>query len=163
WYPSAVAVSPDNRTLYITNMKGARTYPRTRRRQPMDFSVNRNFGGTYGVRGTLQVVPVPDDHLLSFLDRQVGANHGIHKGYRPSNTPFPSGPCSPIPCQPGDPTPIKHVVFIVRENKTYDQELSDLPQGDGVSNLLMYGRNLTPNLHALVEEFVLLDRFFANS
>src|SRR5262249_19050445 len=58
WYPSAVAVSPDNRTLYITNMKGARTYPRTRRRQPMDFSVNRNFGGTYGVRGTLQVVPV---------------------------------------------------------------------------------------------------------
>jgi len=129
----------------------------------MDFSVNRNFGGTYGVRGTLQVVPVPDDRLLSFLDRQVRVNNGFDTGYRPSNAPFPSGPCSPIPCQPGDPTPIKHVVFIVRENKTYDQELSDLPQGDGVSNLLMYGRNLTPNLHALVEEFVLLDRFFANS
>src|SRR6185503_158118 len=59
WYPSGVAVSPDNRRLYVINMKGARTYPRTNGRQKLDFDVNRRLDGTYGVRGTLQVLPVP--------------------------------------------------------------------------------------------------------
>jgi YVTN family beta-propeller protein len=163
WYPSAVAVSPDNRTLYVTNMKGARTFPRTRSRQLLDFNVNKNLGGSYGVRGTLQIMPVPGDRLLGLTERKVRALNGFETGYRPSNAPYPSAPCFPIPCKPGDPTPIKHVVFIVRENKTYDQLLSDLPQGDGAPGFLLYGRTVTPNLHALVEEFVLMDRFFANS
>jgi YVTN family beta-propeller protein len=163
WYPSAVAVSPDNRRLYIANMKGARTFPRTRPVQALDYDVNVRFGGTYGVRGTLQVLPVPSDRMLGFMDRRVRFNNGFNTGVRPSNARPPDGPCFPIPCSPQDPTPIKHVVFIVRENKTYDQELSDLPQGDGVPKFLIYGRAVTPNLHKLVEEFVLLDRFFADS
>ena len=163
WYPSAVATSPDGGTLYVANMKGARTFPRTRRRTPFDFTVNQRFGGTYGVRGTLNVLPAPSDRHLGLLTERVRRNNGFDTGIRPSNAVAADTPCFPIPCTPGDPTPIKHVVMIVRENKTYDQELGDLPQGDGAPSLVLYGRQITPNLHKLVEEFVLLDRFFANS
>jgi YVTN family beta-propeller protein len=163
FYPSGVAVSPDNRRLYVINMKGARTYPRTPGRQHFDFYVNWNLGGTYGVAGTLQVQPVPSDHLLGLLERRVQALNGFDTGVRPSQRPAPAGSCFPIPCKVGDPSPIKHVVFIVRENKTYDQELSDLPQGDGESSYLLYGERITPNLHKLVSDFVLMDRLFADS
>jgi YVTN family beta-propeller protein len=163
WYPSGVAVSPDNRRLYVINMKGARTYPRTNGRQKLDYDVNRRLDGTYGVRGTLQVLPVPSDPMLGRLDRRVRSNNGFDTGVRPSTRPTPNGPCSPIPCQVGDPSPIKHVVFIVRENKTYDQDLGDVPQGDGEPSYVLYPQVVTPNLHALVNEFVLMDRLFADS
>ena len=161
WYPTAIAVSPDNSRLFIANMKGARTYPRTRLRQALDFRVNMTAGGGYGVAGTLQVLRPPNERLLGFMGNRVRLNNGFDRGIRPSNRRAPAGPCYPIPCSTADTSPIKHVVFIVRENKTYDQVLSDLPQGDGAPSLLMYGRQITPNLHALVEEFVLMDRFFA--
>ena len=163
FYPSGIAVSPDNRRMYITNMKGARVYPRTKARQPLDFFVNTQLAGSYGVHGTLQVLPVPGADALGFSTRRVRFYNGFDTGIRPSNIRLGNGPCSPIPCNPGDPTPIKHVVFIVRENKTYDQELSDLPQGEGEPSLILYGADVTPNLHALVQEFVLLDRFFIDS
>ncbi len=164
WYPTAIAASPDNRTLYVTNMKGARTYPRTQQRQSLDFSVNKLLGGVYGVHGTLQILPVPSDRMLSLLDTRVKQNNGFLTGVRPSNAPPPSGPCSPIPCIEGQPSDkIKHVVFIVRENKTYDQDLGDLAQADGEPAFVLYPQNVTPNLHNLVQEFVLLDRFFADS
>jgi YVTN family beta-propeller protein len=163
WYPSGLAVSPGNRRLYVINMKGARSYPRTNARQPLDFSVNKQLGGTYGVRGTLQVLPVPSDHMLDLLERRVQVTNGFDSGLRPGIRHAPEGPCFPIPCTLGDPSPIKHVVFIVRENKTYDEDLGDVPQGDGEPSYVMYGQQITPNLHALVNEFVLMDRLFADS
>jgi YVTN family beta-propeller protein len=163
WYPSGVAVSPDNRTLYVANMKGPHTFPRTRKAQRLDYDLNRRFGGSYAVPGSLQVAAAPNDNILELLTRRVRFYNGFDTGIRPGNRAAAFGSCFPIPCGPGDLTPIKHVFFIVRENKTYDQELSDLPQGDGESRYLLYGRQVTPNLHKLVEEFVLMDRFFANS
>src|ERR1700687_4700593 len=163
-HPTPVAASPECRKLYVTKMKGARPYPRTRRRQRLDYDVNIRFGGTYGVHGTLQVFPVPSDHMLALLDRRTKSNNGFDTGIRPSNRPVSPGPCFPIPCAEGQQsTVIKHVVFIVRENKTYDQDLGDLTQADGEPAFLMYGRNVTPNLHKLVEDFVLMDRLFARS
>jgi YVTN family beta-propeller protein len=163
WYPTAIAVSPDNKTLYVSNMKGARSFPRTRKRQPLDTMVNLQFGGTYGVKGTLSILPVPTDRQLTLLGRRVRQHNGFDTGVRPSNKRAAEAPCFPIPCKPGDPSPIKHVVLIVRENKTYDQDLGDLPQGDGAPTLVLYGRDVTPNLHKLVEEFVLMDHFYADS
>ena len=163
WYPTAIAVSPDNKTLYVSNMKGSRTFPRTRKRQSFDLTVNLRLGGTYGVKGTLSVLPVPTDRQLMLLARRVRQNDGFDTGVRPSNKPAAQGPCFPIPCTPGDPTPIKHVVLIVRENKTYDQYLGDLPQADGEPALVLFGRSITPNTHKLVEEFVLMDHFYADS
>jgi YVTN family beta-propeller protein len=165
-YPSALAVSPDSRTLYIATMKGARNYPRTRKIQTLDYLFNIQLGGTYGVRGTMEVVPVPSESRLRGLTKRVAAYNGWDTGVRPSNRlAFPSGEpaCFPIPCGPGDASPMKHVFFIVRENKTYDQVFGDIPEGDGDPALLLYGERVTPNAHALAREWVLLDRLFANS
>ena len=174
FYPSAVAVSLDSRTLYITTLKGSRTYPRTETIQPVDFDFNIQLGGTYGVPGTLAVVPVPSAALLRSYTRRVMANNGWDTGIRPSNRRIANGPCFPIPCTDEDTTPIKHVFFVVRENKTYDQILGDLPQADGDPSLaftvlkpdntvLHSARDISPNTHALVEQFVLFDRLFVNS
>lgn len=163
FYPSAVALSPDNGKLYITNMKGPKTFPRTRRAQLFDYNVNRRLGGTYGVRGSLQVLSPPSDRTLGLLAKRVRFNNGFDTGIRPSNGPAPNGPCYPIPCTANDVSPIKHVFFIVRENKTYDQLLGDVALGDGEPSFVLYGRQVTPNLHKLVDQWVLMDRFFADS
>src|ERR1019366_8227108 len=67
-----------------------------------------------------------------------------------------------VPERPGEPSVINHVVYVIRENRTYDQVLGDLGRGDGDTSLVMYGRDITPNTHALSEQFTTLDRFFAS-
>src|ERR1019366_7942490 len=67
-----------------------------------------------------------------------------------------------VPERPGEPSVINHVVYVIRENRTYDQVLGDLGRGDGDTSLVMYGRDVTPNSHALAEQFVTLDRLFAS-
>jgi hypothetical protein len=66
-----------------------------------------------------------------------------------------------IPARSGEPSLIEHVVFIIKENRTYDQVFGDLPQGNGDPSLVMFGRDITPNQHRLAEQFVLLDNFYA--
>jgi hypothetical protein len=67
-----------------------------------------------------------------------------------------------VPERPGEPSLINHVVFIIRENRTYDQVLGDLDRGERDSSLVIFGRDVTPNAHALSEQFVTLDHFFAS-
>src|SRR5438552_1047289 len=75
--------------------------------------------------------------------------------------------CSwPTPTRTRSPwwtSPIKHVFYIIRENRTYDQVLGDLPQGNGDSKLALFGRDTTPNAHALAESFVLFDNFYVDA
>src|SRR4029077_3345121 len=67
-----------------------------------------------------------------------------------------------VPERTGEPSLITHVVYIIRENRTYDQVLGDLGRCVGDTSLVMYGRDVTPNSHALAEQFVTLDRLFAS-
>jgi hypothetical protein len=69
---------------------------------------------------------------------------------------------NPIPRKVGDPSPIKYVFYILKENRTYDQVLSDIPEGNGDTSLLLFGEKITPNQHALTREFVLLDNFYVD-
>jgi hypothetical protein len=69
---------------------------------------------------------------------------------------------TPVPTRPGEVSPIKHVLYIIKENRTYDQVFGDLPQGNGDPRLVMFGREVTPNQHAIAEQFVLLDNFYCN-
>jgi DNA-binding beta-propeller fold protein YncE len=76
----------------------------------------------------------------------------------------PFGPAqNPIPVRVGLPSPIRYVVYIIKENRTYDQVLGDLPQGNGKAQLCLFPERVTPNLHALARQFVLLDNFYANA
>ncbi len=70
---------------------------------------------------------------------------------------------NPVPSRPGDTSPIRHVLYVIKENRTYDQVLGDLKQGDGDSSLTLFGEKVTPNQHKLAREFVLFDNFYVNA
>ena len=74
----------------------------------------------------------------------------------------PSSRKTAIPTKVGDPSPIEHVIYIIKENRTYDQVFSDIPRGNRDDSLLMFGRQVTPNHHKLAEEYVLLDNLYCN-
>ena len=104
------------------------------------------------VRGSSGILRFPGDSQIRRLtpraDRQI---HPLNQQRAPRNTPIrPNGP-------------IKHVFFIVKENRTYDQVLGDDPRGDGDKQLTLFGRRITPNTHALVRRFPLLDHVYADS
>ncbi len=69
---------------------------------------------------------------------------------------------NPIPMKVGDPSPIKYVFYIVKENRTYDQVLGDMKEGNGDTSLVFFGEKITPNQHKLAKEFVLLDNFYVD-
>ena len=79
-----------------------------------------------------------------------------------SRKPEPRPEGHPIPAKVGEPSPITHVVYIIKENRTYDQVLGDMPEGNGETSLCLFGEDVTPNHHALAREFVLLDNFYVD-
>ncbi len=155
WYPTSVALSPDGRRLFVANAKGvAERNPNGR-----DLDVNapgaRAFPGGYNdpryipntLEGTVSTLPVPaDGELERHTDRVIANNRmtrrvaAVPKGWK----------------NPG----IEHVIYVIKENRTYDQVLGDLPQGNGDPKLCFFPRPVTPNQHALAERFVLLDNFY---
>ncbi|MDD5223967.1 MAG: bifunctional YncE family protein/alkaline phosphatase family protein [bacterium] len=150
WYPTATAVSPDRRNLYIANAKGEGAGP------------NPNFEYVGGmIRGALSIMPVPDEAELGVYTETALANNRRPAGF------FSAGEVaagrSPIPSAAGEPSPIKHVFFIMRENKTYDQVLGDLEGADGDPGLCIFGEEYTPNFHKLAREFTNLDNFYSNA
>jgi hypothetical protein len=72
-----------------------------------------------------------------------------------------SVPPVPIPVRAGEPSLIEHVVYIIKENRTYDQVFGDIRKGNGDPSLVMFGEDVTPNHHRLADQFVLLDNFYA--
>lgn len=109
--------------------------------------------------GTLSIIDAPDEATLATYSKAVYANTPFHKD-RQDIAEGEAG--NPIPMKVGDASPIKHVFYIVKENRTYDQVLSDMPGGNGDTSLLLFGRKVTPNLHAIASEFVLLDNFYVD-
>lgn len=146
WYPTAVAVQPGSGAVVIANGKGAGSVPSAA--TVADTSSWCRYV-TYGpaARGSLSIVPLPDASALEQLSRQVIANTPPVRARR----------------QGGRRPDIRHVFYIIKENRSYDQVLGDLPQGDGDSTLCLFGERITPNHHALAREFVLLDRTFCDA
>jgi hypothetical protein len=109
--------------------------------------------------GTLAMIPIRDEEILSNWTNQVYANTPYTKEIE-SRAHGMKG--SPIPQMAGEPSPIKYVFYIVKENRTYDQVLGDMPQGNGDTSLVLFGKKYTPNQHAIASEFVLLDNFYVD-
>ena len=109
--------------------------------------------------GSLSIVPVPDDKTLAGTPRRSTRTARIPTSCS-TDTPYPEK--TAIPTRVGDPSPIKHVLYIIKENRTYDQVFGDMPRGNGDPSLVMFGREVTPNHHKLAEEFVLLDNLYCN-
>lgn len=153
WYPNALALSADGAKLAVGSMLGAGSGWR-------DTPAQR-FVHSY--RGMVSVVELPDSAQLAGYSTAVAENNHMRLASA-GTAPAPGKPASKavaIPARAGDPSLIEHVVYIIKENRTYDQVLGDLPQGNGDPSLVMFGRDVTPNQHRLSEQFVLLDNFYA--
>jgi YVTN family beta-propeller protein len=158
WYPSAVAASPDGKTLFIGTAKGLSfraNYPPLLPNPvnwPDGTGTKRDYIGNV-LTGDISAVPVPNTAQLTHYSEQVRRNTPSYA----ANLPRPIKP--PNPLATGK---IQHVLFIVRENKTYDEILGDLGKGNGDPSLAIFGRAFTPNAHALANQFVLFDKLYCN-
>jgi DNA-binding beta-propeller fold protein YncE len=151
WYPGAVVC--DGKYLFIANVKGEGSRSKT---------PGKAGWGVYGYRGTVTRVPLPSSPVLAGYTKQVRADtrtpqilQALEKGSK-STQPVP------VPARIGEPSVFEHVVYVVKENRTYDQVFGDLKQGNGDPKLCLFGRDVSPNHHALAERYVLLDNFYCN-
>jgi YVTN family beta-propeller protein len=159
WFPTSVRLSRDGKTLYVANGKGASSKANPKGPNPLSA---RGEGGTREYiaslfKGTLSRIPLPGPSEMAAYSKTVYECSPLQ-----SATPEirPSG--HPIPAKLGDPSPITHAVYVIKENRTYDQVFGDMPEGNGDKSLCLFGEDVTPNHHALVREFVLLDNFYAD-
>ena len=166
WYPTCVRVVGAH--VYVANGKGFTSLPNPRGPNPMKKATKTEYQkGTSGKEqyigglftGTLSIIPLPDARLLSVYSQVVYRNTPYTKDKETHSTVSKG---NPIPSRVGDASPIKHVFYIIKENRTYDQVLADMPGGNGDTTLLLFGETVTPNQHALAREFVLLDNFYVN-
>ncbi len=157
WYPTAVRALP-NGTLVVLNGKGLRSYPNaTNGPNPSKRATQVETGdpgsGPVQFVGRLQtgtaswIEPFTPEQLTAWTARTL-ANSAYKDSKLDDANPLPK---------------IEHVIYIVKENRTYDQVLGDMKEGNGDPSLVLFGENVTPNLHKLAREFVLLDNFYVNS
>jgi YVTN family beta-propeller protein len=167
WYPTALATTPDGKHLLVGVGKGNETKANPfsppaadKPGQGKKPSRHRPFPyiGTT-LSGALSIVPVPDDEALARYTETVYRNCPYSDKLL---TAAPYERKTAIPTNVGDPSPIKHVIYIIKENRTYDQVFGDIPGANGDPSLVMFGEEVTPNHHKLVREFVLLDNLYCN-
>ena len=170
WYPTNLAVY--NRQLFVLNGKGMQSYanpygpnPANRKQVVVDHKGDtlpqpavQYIGSLF--QGSLSRIPEPSTAQLDLFTKVVYRN----TPYRKSREMVAEGMAgNPIPRKVGDPSPIKYVFYIIKENRTYDQVLSDVKGGNGDTSLLLFGDSVTPNQHKMAREFVLLDNFYVDS
>ncbi|MFL6194427.1 MAG: LpqB family beta-propeller domain-containing protein [Thermoanaerobaculia bacterium] len=160
WYPTAAQWSRDGKRIFILSGKGLTSAANPRGNQPSAEGSPGQYIGEL-LHGSLSVLPAPDDKALADYTRTVYRLTPYTAAGRLAPVGAPEG--SPIPAKVGGASPIRHVFYVIRENRTYDQILGDLEGGNGDPNLCLFGEDVTPNAHALAREFVLLDNFFVNA
>jgi YVTN family beta-propeller protein len=166
WYPTAVALARDGKTIYVANGKGSSS--RANRDGPMPGfplagggSTREYIGGLF--QGTLSTIPMPTARQMATYSQTVYECSPLRRGEPTAvRGPMPA-PGNAIPAKLGEPSPIKYVLYIVKENRTYDQVFGDMKEGNGDPNLCLFPEAITPNHHALVRDFVLLDNFYVES
>jgi YVTN family beta-propeller protein len=156
WFPGAILHDAKRGRLVVANTKAL----------PKEMGRDKQSGGqgfnTHQYTGSLSLVPVPKPADLPKLTAVVWANFHKDKIARAFLPPRPNQPPRPIPERIGEPSVFKHVVYIIKENRTYDQVLGDIETGNGDPSLCVFGEKITPNQHRMVRDFVLLDNTYCN-
>ena len=167
WYPTCVRIAGNK--ILVSNGKGLSSHANpygpdpTSKDDQETYQANgkeikvQYIGGL--LRGTLSILNTPDAGQMAVYSQTVYDNTPYNK-----NTELISEGATgnPIPRKVGDASPIKYIFYIIKENRTYDQVLGDIPEGNGDPDLVLFGEKITPNQHALAREFVLLDNFYVN-
>ncbi len=160
WYPTGAAFDASGRKVLVLSGKGLAPAANPRGPQPVSVTADAQYIGGL-LNGALTVLPRPDEAALRQLTDRVYSLSATSAGGRRALSERPEG--SPVPDAAGGASPIRYVFYVIRENRTYDQVLGDLPQGNGDPNLALFGEEITPNAHALASEFVLFDNFYVDS
>lgn len=153
WYPGAVISNKAGTELFVANVKGIGG--RWEERSKGGFNSHDHMG-------SVTFIPVPNEQQLDKYSLQAAANMRLPKISEAMNIPSVEEKIVPLPTRPGEKSVFKHVLYIIKENRTYDQVFGDLPQGNGDSTLCHFGREVTPNHHALAEKYVLMDNTYCN-
>lgn len=169
WYPTNVKVL--GKKIFVSNGKGFTSMPNPKgpnpvaKRQKVAYQKSGDLkpeevqyiGGLF--KGTMSIIDEPKPQEMALYSKSVYSNSPYTKDKELTALGEVG---NPIPMKVGDSSPIKHVFYIVKENRTYDQVLGDVKKGNGDTSLVLFGEDITPNQHALVNEFVLLDNFFVD-
>ncbi len=169
WYPTNVRVS--GKKIFVSNGKGFSSMANPYGPQPIkktdDSGVHKGIseqkevqyiGGLF--KGTLSVIDQPNDVKLEVFSKQVYANTPYNKQTETISKGLKN---NPVPNIQGGKSPIKYIFYVIKENRTYDQVLGDMKEGNGDPNLCIFPEKVTPNQHALAREFVLLDNFYVDA
>jgi YVTN family beta-propeller protein len=164
WYPTALSVAPNGSELYIVNGKGLGAGPNSQNgpnpytgATPAD-----QYVGSMAV-GTLSIVAMPDASQLDVYTQQVVHNNGFDERIQLRLAGIDQSVAQVVPRRPGEPSPIKHVIYVVRENRTFDQVFGSLGVGNGEPSLDLFDDDAAPNARELARRFVTLDNFYADA
>ncbi|MBN1508141.1 MAG: beta-propeller fold lactonase family protein [Sedimentisphaerales bacterium] len=155
WFPGAIAHDAARQRLVVANIKGVGATQGLKESRAHEHN-------THQYHGTLSLVPIPKAGELAAWTRRVLDNYRyplLKEAGRPARA---NQPARPIPQQVGEPSVFEHVVYIIKENRTYDQVLGDIPEGNGDPSLCIFGERITPNQHKMVRQFVLLDNIYCS-
>lgn len=156
-YPSSVCISRKDK-LYVSNLEasGARLPG-----PPSDKTKNPIYN-SHNMKASVSVIPVPDQKRLNAYTDTVIALNNLSRALSAADKPRESAKPKTVPERIGEPSVFKHVLYIIKENRTYDQILGDMKKGNGDPGLCVYGADITPNTHKLSDEYVLFDNFHAS-
>ena len=154
WYPGAVLLSPDGKRLFVANVKGVGSLS-----QPRPVAEGKN---THDFLGSVSIVDIPDETKLASYTEEVGRNNRLAYSVAGLEKPRPGVAPVPVPARHGEPSVLGHVVYVIKENRSYDQILGDMKEGDGDPRLVVFGEETTPNQHALARQFTLFDNFYCS-
>jgi YVTN family beta-propeller protein len=148
-YPAGLALTDD--MLYVANLEGEGSKEAT--------------GGNFTIHqeaATVSMIALPDKATLKHYTDRVEAANMLFRTKLTQRLPRMGVAPKPVPERIGEPSVFKHVVYIIKENKTYDQVLGDMKEGNGKKDLCVYGEEVTPNQHKLAREYMLLDNYYAS-
>jgi YVTN family beta-propeller protein len=150
-YPSGTALIRD--TLVVANLEseGANV-----------ITASKGARGIHYQLGSVSIIPFPAKEKLAEYTAQVYESALQYRYTSAMLPPRPDVAPVPVPERIGEPSVFKHVVYIIKENKTYDQVYGDLPQGRGDSSLCVFGERITPNMHALARQYGWMDNYHAS-
>ncbi len=168
WYPTNVKSFRNK--LFVANGKGFSSLPNPEGPQPINKKDDSDYQKSPTVKkevqyigslfkGTLSIIDIPKEEELEKYSKQVYANVPSKKAPNSIKSIIDN----PIPLKNGDKSPIKYVFYIIKENRTYDQVFGDIKKGNGDSSLCLFPERITPNIHALANEYVLLDNFYVDA
>ncbi|OAQ40350.1 hypothetical protein A5893_05195 [Pedobacter psychrophilus] len=166
WYPTNVKCF--NNQIWVANGKGFTSMANPQGPQPQtsdddsDLHVGSTpknrlqyIGGLF--KGTMSIIDIPNDVMMKSYTQMVYQNTPFNKAKKAPEKD------NPVPFNLGDKSPIKYVFYIIKENRTYDQILGDIKKGNGDPQLCIFPEKVTPNIHALANQFVLLDNFYVDA